>query len=601
MSIRSQNHGLAAEIRQLYQLLSPVRRRELLWLLFLMLLGGLAELAAIGSVVPFLSLLAGQAGQTPFPWLSELFAALGASDRAEQLVTASLLFMAAALIAGAFRLQLAWSTQNFVLSLGHELAVEIQRRTLAQPYSYHVSRNSSEIIASLDKVRMLVFGVLLQLMRAVTAGLIAIFIVAALVRIDPFTAAVAAVAFGLLYALVSAFTRKRLARNSEVLGSAFEQRVQIIQESLGGIRDVIIDNSQGVYLDEFRKVDARLNRALATTTFIGTAPRFIIEAAGMVLIAALALAISGREGGLAQALPILGAVALGAQRLLPLIQQLYNAWSDLAGQRSVTAQVLELLELPVEEQSINSQPVKPLELRDALTLDNVSFIYPGRHDPALQDISLKIERSSRVALVGPTGSGKSTLADLLMGLLEPTAGTIAVDDTALTRANRRAWQRGIAHVPQAIFLADASIARNIAFGVAAADVDMERVARAAQTAQLDGFIASLPEGYDTSVGERGVRLSGGQRQRLGIARAVYKDAPLLVLDEATSALDDETEVAVIEALDRLGGEGRTIVIIAHRRSTIEHCDCVARLENGRLVEVGAYGEVVGRRPLTGTN
>ncbi len=599
MSAGSQDHGLAAELLQLYRLLSPVRRRELLSLLFLMLLGGLAELAAIGSVVPFLSLLAGQSEQAPFVWLSDLFASLGAGDRGEQLIAASLLFMAAAVVAGALRLQLAWSTQNFVLSLGHELAVEIQRRTLAQPYSYHVSRNSSEIIASLDKVRMLVFGVLLQLMRAVTAGLIAIFIVAALVRIDPVTAAIAGIAFGLLYALVSAVTRKRLARNSAVLGPAFEQRVQIIQESLGGIRDVIIDNSQAVYLDEFRKVDARLNRAQATTAFIGTAPRFIIEAAGMVLIAALALAISGREGGLAQALPILGAVALGAQRLLPLIQQLYTAWTNLAGQRSVTAQVLDLLELPVEESS--AQPAKPLELRDAVTFDKVSFTYPGRHDPALQDISLRVERGSRVALVGPTGSGKSTLADLLMGLLEPTGGTITVDGAALTAANRRAWQRGIAHVPQAIFLADASIARNIAFGVPATDVDMERVAHAARTAQLDDFITSLPDGYETSVGERGVRLSGGQRQRLGIARAVYKDAPLLVLDEATSALDDDTEVAVIEALDRLGGEGRTIVIIAHRRSTIEHCDCVARLDNGRLVEIGSFAEVFGRQPLTGTN
>ncbi len=599
MSARSQGHGLAAELLQLYRILSPARRRGFCSLLLLMLLGGLAELAAIGAVVPFLSLLAGM--PSAFPWLTDVFGAFGAGDRGEQLVAASLMFMAAAVIAGALRLRLAWSTQNFVLSLGHELSVEIQRRTLAQPFSYHVSRNSSEIIASLDKVRMLVFGVLLQLMRAVTAGLIAIFIIAALVRIDPFTAAVAAVAFGLLYALVSAFARKRLARNSAVLDSAFEHRVRLIQESLGGIRDVIIDNSQSVYLEEFREVDARLTRAEATTSFIGTAPRFIIEAAGMVFIAALALAISGREGGLAQALPILGAVALGAQRLLPLIQQLYAAWTDLAGQRSVTAQVLGLLELPVDEPTTQPHRGEPLQLRDAITFNEVSFTYPGRHNPALQDISLRIVRGSRVALVGATGSGKSTLADLLMGLLEPTAGTIAVDGAALTPANRRSWQRGIAHVPQAIFLADASIARNIAFGVPAADIDMERVARAARTAQLDGFIASLPESYETSVGERGVRLSGGQRQRLGIARAVYKDAPLLVLDEATSALDDDTEIAVIDALDRLGGEGRTIVIIAHRRSTIEHCDCVIRLDNGRIVEAGTFAEIFGSRPLTGTN
>jgi ABC-type multidrug transport system fused ATPase/permease subunit len=593
------DHRFPAQLLQLYRLLSPARRRGLLAVLVLMLLGALAELVAIGSVVPFLALLAGNTAAAPFSWLTNIFAALGAENRGEQLIAASLLFMTAALVAGAIRLQLAWSTQTFVLGLGHELAVEIQRRTLAQPYSYHVSRNSSEIIASLDKVRMLVFGVLLQLMRAVTAGFIAMFIIAALVRVDPLTAAVAAVAFGLLYALVSVFTRKRLARNSAVLGSAFEQRVQIIQESVGGIRDVIIDDSQAVYLEEFRKVDSRLTRAQATTAFMGSAPRFVIEAAGMVLVAALALAISGREGGLAQALPILGAVALGALRLLPLIQQLYTAWANLAGQRSVTAQVLHLLELPVEEQS-NSQ-VQPLEFSRGITFDKVSFTYPGRKDPALEDITLTIERGSRLALVGPTGSGKSTLADLLMGLLEPTTGTIAVDGVPLSRTNRRSWQCGIAHVPQSIFLADASIARNIAFGVPAASIDMERVARAAAAAQLDKFIASLSDGYETSVGERGVRLSGGQRQRLGIARAIHKDAPLLVLDEATSALDDDTEAAVIDALNRLGGHGRTIVIIAHRRSTVEHCDHVARLDNGRLVEAGTFAEVFGSRPRTGTS
>ncbi|MBA3512070.1 ABC transporter ATP-binding protein [Sphingomonas sp.] len=592
---------MAADLAQLYRFLSPARRRQFFSVLALMVLGAIAELVAIGSIVPFLSLLAGDSGGELFPWLTDLFEAVGAGDHREQLVAAALLFMAAALVAGALRLQLAWSTESFVLGLGHELSVEIQRRTLAQPYSYHVSRNSSEIIASLEKVRMLTFGVLLRLMRAVTAGFIALFIIAALVRIDPFTAAIAAVAFGVLYALVSAFTRQRLARNSAILGSAFERRVQIIQESLGGVRDVIIDDSQSVYVDEFRKVDWRLTRAQVTTSFIGSAPRFVIEAAGMVLIAALALAIAGREGGLAQALPILGAVALGAQRLLPLIQQLYAAWTGLAGQRSVTAQVLDLLALPVEDQAQRSRPGEPLEFRQAIAFDKVSFTYPGRQHPAIEDVSLSIECGSRVALVGPTGSGKSTLADLLMGLLEPTEGTIAIDGTPLTRETRRAWQRSLAHVPQAIFLADASIARNIAFGVPAADIDMQRVARSAAAAQLGGFIDSLPDRYETSVGERGVRLSGGQRQRLGIARAIYKDARVLVLDEATIALDHDTEVAVLRALDQLGGEGRTVVVIAHRRSTVEHCDLIARLENGRLVELGTFAEVFGRPPRTATN
>jgi ATP-binding cassette subfamily B protein len=504
--------------------------------------------------------------------------------------------MGASLAAGALRLQLAWSTQNFVLGLGHELAVEIQRRTLAQPYSYHVSRNSSEIVASLEKVQELVFVVLLQLMQAVTAAFIALFIIAALVRIDPFTAAVAALSFGTLYGLVSAFTRKRLARNSAITGSAYQQRVQLIQESLGGIRDVIIDNSQDVYLDEFRKVDRRFTQARATTAFIATAPRFVIEAAGMVVIAALALVISGREGSLAQALPILGAVALGAQRLLPLLQQLYNSWVHLAGNRAVASQVLVLLALPMDEPSSPPGPAEALGLKDRIAFDQVSFTYPRRHQPALEDVSLTVDRGSRVALVGHTGSGKSTLADLLMGLIEPTDGQITIDGVPLDRTTRRAWQRGIAHVPQAIFLADASIARNIAFGVPPAEIDMARVVGAATSAQLEEFIASLPDGYETSVGERGVRLSGGQRQRLGIARAIYKDAPVLVLDEATSALDHDTEVAVMQALDQLGGEGRTIIIIAHRPSTVEGCDLIARLDRGRIVEAGPFAQLFGGEP-----
>ncbi|MEO8547200.1 MAG: ATP-binding cassette domain-containing protein, partial [Sphingomicrobium sp.] len=362
--------------------------------------------------------------------------------------------------------------------------------------------------------------------------------------------------------------------------------------------------SRAVYLDEFRKIDLRFTRARATTAFIGTAPRFVIEAAGMVIIAALALAISGREGSFAHALPILGAVALGAQRLLPLIQQLYNSWANLAGNRSIAAQVLELLALPVEEQAAGGSAAA-IAFNERIAFDQVSFTYPGRREPAVADITLAIARGSRVALVGPTGSGKSTLADLLMGLLEPSSGAITIDGVPLTRANRRAWRRGIAHVPQAIFLADTSIARNIAFGVPADAIDMARVERAAQVAQLDSFIASLADGYATSVGERGVRLSGGQRQRLGIARAVYKDAPVLVLDEATSALDHDTETAVMQALDQLSGEGRTVVIIAHRPSTVEKCELVARLDDGRIVEVGTFGEVVGlakKRPgRTGTD
>jgi ABC-type multidrug transport system fused ATPase/permease subunit len=561
-----------------------------------MFAGALAELATIGAVLPLLSLLADPARVDHIPSLAAAFNAVGAASERQRLIAATIVFVMLAIMAALIRLQLTWSSQNFIFGLGHELAVGIQRRILQQPYTFHINQNTSTLIASLEKVSTLVYYVLLQLMQAAVAVIISIFIIAALIYVDPFTALVSAAAFSLIYLFVSALMRPALNRNGQIIGSTWDERVKIVQESLGGIRDVIIDSAQPVYLAAFRRADLRHSTAKANITFIGAAPRFIIESLGMTLIAVLAVILAGRAGGLAAAIPILGALALGAQRLLPMLQQIYVSWSVALGNKSLLADVLHLVRLPVDEQMVEAHALAPLSFKRDIRLKGVSFAYPSRRAAAVEDVTLEIRRGQRVALVGKTGSGKSTLADLLMGLLEPTSGEIVIDGVRLTRENRRSWQRSIAHVPQAIFLADASIAHNIAMGALTEPLHFERVIEAARKAQLDEFVDSLPEGYDTFVGERGIRLSGGQRQRLGIARAIYKQAPVLVLDEATSALDDATEAAVMRALDQLGTEGRTIIMIAHRMSTISRADVVVRLENGRLVELGSYSEVIGAIP-----
>ena len=592
--------GLWASLRKLYAFMSRERRRHFHLVIALMIVGAFAELATIGAVLPFLALLADPSRLDFVPVLRDLFDAVGASSPRERLVAASALFVALAIIAGLIRLWLAWSSQSFVFKLGHELSLEIQRRILLQPYSFHLSWNSSTLLSSLEKVQMLVFQMLLPLMQALTAVFISAFIVAGLVYLDPFTAVIAAVAFATIYVGISVLTRRRLERNSAIVGPAYDERVKIIQESLGGIRDVIIDSSQAIYLETFRGIDLRLNNARTNTAFIGAAPRFVIESLGMVLIAGVAIMISDREGGLIRALPILGALALGAQRLLPLLQQVYNGWTIAAGNSSTIVDVLHLLRLPVPDPQVHSSAVEPLTFRDRIRVEQVSFSYSGGRAPALKDVTFEIPRGSTIALIGTTGSGKSTMADLIMGLLEPTAGEITIDGVALTRQTRQRWWRSIAHVPQAIFLADTSVARNIAFGGPAEPVDMDRVVSAARTAQLHEFVETLPEGYDTFVGERGIRLSGGQRQRLGLARAIYKQAPVLILDEATSALDDVTEAAVMESLEALGGkDGRTVIMIAHRLSTVARCDLVARLEKGCLVALGTYSEVVANIPHSG--
>lgn len=582
-------------IARLYRFMSPERRKQFALVVALMLAGAIAELATIGAVLPFLTLLADPETGARLPFVSGLMSAMGAETPAEQLKAITGLFVAIAIVAGLIRLQLAWSSQGFVFKLGHELGVEIQRRILLQPYSFHIGSNTSTLIAALEKVQALVFNVLMPIMQAGTAIVLSAFLVAGLIYVDPFTAIVAALAFSAIYLAISFLTRARLKRNSAGIGIALSERVQIIQESLGGIRDIIIDGTQATFVEEFRRVDRRLNVARANTAFIGAAPRFVIEALGMVLIALLANLLGQRPGGIAAALPVLGALALGAQRLLPLVQQVYNGWTMASGNQSVVAQVLELLGLPDAELSTD-RDVPPLAFTDRISVEHVSFAYSGRRAPALQDLSLTIQRGVTVGLIGRTGSGKSTLADLLMGLLEPTKGRITVDGVPIDRASRTSWWRSVAHVPQAIFLSDQSVARNIAFGVPAEEVDQKRLVEAATKAQMHEFIASLPDGYDTEVGERGVRLSGGQRQRLGLARAIYKQAPVLVLDEATSALDDATEAAVMEAVTALGREGRTIIIVAHRMSTVARCDLIAKLDNGRLVALGSYAEVVGDAP-----
>jgi ABC-type multidrug transport system fused ATPase/permease subunit len=572
--------GGAAALKQVFRFMSRARRRQFAFVLALMLTGAVAELVTVGAVVPFLTLLANPGGFGDLPLAGSL---LGGMPPADRLLAATAFLMAAALAAGAVRLQLAWSSQRFVYRLGHELSVEIQRRVLGQPYSWHVAHNSREIVASLEKVQIMSSAVALQFMQSLSAAVLALFIVAALVAIDPPTALASAGALAFIYLAVSIVGRRLLGRNSRTVASAFSERVGLVQESLGGIRDVIIDNAQGVYLEAFRKVDSDYSRARAANSFIGTAPRFVIEAAGIVVIAAASLLLAGRQGGFAVALPVLGALALGAQRLLPLVQQIYFGWSSIRGNRKVTDDILRLLALPVPDDDGDGDGDgggPPLPLDREIRMEGVRFTYPGRAEAALDGVSLSVARGARVALVGTTGSGKSTLADIMMGLIEPDEGRVTVDGAPLASAG---WRRSIGHVSQSVFLADSSIERNIAFGTAPGGIDRARAVEAARLAQLHDFIESLPQGYETRVGERGVALSGGQRQRLGLARALYKGAPVLVLDEATSALDEATEAAVLESLDLLcAARGLTIVMIAHRLHPAFRADQVVRLEKGRI-------------------
>jgi ABC-type multidrug transport system fused ATPase/permease subunit len=575
-------------LRQLWDQLSRRRRRQLAVALGLMLLSSLAEVVSLAAVLPFLAVLINPATLWNQPLVRQWAPSLGIGNSQALLLPITLAFAAAAIGAGAIRLLTLWMNGRLAAAIGSDLSCEAYRRTLYQPYAVQVARNSSGLIASISSdVNRVIYQVLNPLLLLLSSALIALGLVATLLAIDWAIAVGAGLVITLAYSAAMAGSRRPLQHLGQRQVALNQQLIQALQEGLGAIRDVLLDGSQPFYAQSYRQADQPLRRAQAEGSFLSGYPRLVLEPVGMALIVLLGYVLV-RQGGVARALPLLGVLALGAQRLLPVAQKVYEGWAQIRNAKDSLAAVLALLAQPLPAQALLAPP-QPLPLRQSLRLEKVRFRYGSELPEVLHGVDLEIRRGERIGLIGSTGSGKSTLVDLLMGLLEPTAGRILVDDVdlhdPLQPERLAAWRETIAHVPQSIYLADSSIAENIAFGIPRAKIDLERVRQAAEQAQIAGFLESSPHGYGTFVGERGIRLSGGQRQRIGIARALHKRAQVLVLDEATSALDNATEQVVMEAVDSLSRE-LTVVIIAHRITTLTSCDRVIRLHQGCVVMDG---------------
>lgn len=581
---------------KLWRHLPGRRRGQFLLLLGLMLVSALAEVVSIGAILPFLAVLTAPERVFNYPLAASVAGYFGITRPGQLVLPFTAVFAAVALGAGLIRIIVLWASTKLTASSGSELSIEVYRRTLYQPYQVHISRNSSDVINGItNKVNGVVFGIILPLLALVSSALALLAITAALLAIDPLVASLAAAGFGAVYVFITLGYRRRLHRNSARIVTEQTQVLKALQEGLGGIRDVLLDGTQPVYCEVYRKADLPFRRAQGDNSFVGQGPRYAIEAVGMVLITALAFLLSRKAGGIAGALPMLGALALGAQRLLPALQQIYNAWTSIAGNQVQLADVLEILASPLPTEANEPAPL-PLDFKKEISFEAVRFRYGPDGPWILDKLDFTIPKGARVGFVGTTGSGKSTTIDLLMSLLTPAEGRLLVDGTPVDKAKVRAWQRAIAHVPQAIYLADTTLAENIAFGVPPELIDPDRVKQAARQAQIAEFIESKPEGYGARVGERGVQLSGGQRQRIGIARALYKRASVLVFDEATSALDSATEQAVMEAIEGVNRDV-TILIIAHRVTTLKRCDFILQLEGGRVTAQGTYDQLLEASPV----
>ena len=556
-----------------------------------MIVASLSEIISIGAVLPFLGALTAPEQVYQHPLMQSIIQILGLTEPSQLILPLTIFFIIAVLLAGSIRLTLLYVMTRLSFATGADLSISIYRRTLYQEYTVHVSRNSSEVINSIiTKTNIVINGVLTQVLTFISSTALLIGIMGALFAINISVALSASIGFGLLYWLVIRYTKNQLKDNSQIIADQSTQMIKSLQEGLGGIRDLLIDGTQQFYCQLYRSADLPLRRASGNNLFISGSPRYALEAIGMTLIAGLAYVMTQQEGGMVTAIPVLGALALGAQRLLPALQQAYGAYSTIKGSNSSLKDVLDLLGQPLPVYADQPLP-KPIPFERELKLTELNFRYTEDSPWVLKNINLSLKKGARIGFIGVTGSGKSTLIDIIMGLLPPTNGKLMIDQQPINSQNCRAWQAHIAHVPQNIYLSDSTIEENIAFGIAKEEIDHQRVKKAAQQAQIAELIEEWKDGYQTFVGERGVCLSGGQRQRIGIARALYKKANVLIFDEATSALDNETEWEVMKAIEEIGKE-ITILIIAHRLTTLKGCDKIVKLGKKHTTHVGNYQEMI---------
>ena len=580
-------------ILDLWSKLQSKRRKQFVGLVILMVLASFSEMVSIGIIYPFLGILTSPERAMNFPVIKSI-AEFGKIDTPQELLLPIMIgFILSVLIAGAIRLTLLYTSTRYAYAVGADISLDIYRRSLYQPYSVHINRNSSEVINAISgKSAMMIGSILVPMMALISASFLFFGVLLALLAIDISIALGVSFLFGAIYYVILRVTKSSLQKNSECIADQSSQVIKSLQEGLGGIRDVLLNGVQEVYCKIYQQADLPLRLAQGNNSFISASPRLLIEMIGMILVACLAyyLSIKNMANGGEVVIPVLGALALGAQRLLPVLQQGYSSLAIIRGANATLRDVLMMLDQPLLDGE-RDKATDSIPFNRSIKLSHIGFRYYQDSPPVLKDIDLEILKGQRVGFVGTTGAGKSTLLDIVMGLLIPIEGGLMVDSQQIHKNNISSWQKHISHVPQSIYLADSSIEENIAFGVPIKEIDHAKVRLAARQAQISKVIEGLPLGYKTKIGERGIRLSGGQRQRIGIARALYKQADVIVFDEATSSLDSETEQSVMEAIDGLQKD-LTILIIAHRLTTLKNCDLIVELEQGKIKRVDSYSKLV---------
>ena len=571
-------------------MLDPAERGRLHRLLALMVVVALAETAGVVSIMPFLALVANPAVVEKQALLAALFHRLGFSDTSSFLFFSGALTIAILAASNSVAAFSAWYMHRTVYLQEHLLSRRLLEQYVAKDYEFFHAHNTAELIKNtLSEVNSVVLGVLLPLLQCAAKSMVVVLLITLLIAADPLLALILVTIMGGAYALLFTRSHTMLKRLGGGRAEANSARFKAASQLLGGIKEIKLYQRSGYFLQAYSTASERLARAWAATQIISQLPRYALEVLAFGGIIAIVLYLLATRGELDQALPLVGLYALAGYRLMPAFQQIFSALTSLRFHDAALGVLLR--DLGDAGGNTATPSAQPLRLEKSIEIRGLTYRYAASREPAVSSIDFAITARSSIALVGATGSGKSTLVDLVLGLLQLQEGQILVDGTAIDAGLLPRWQRNFGYVPQQIYLTDDTIARNIAFGMADGEIDMERVRQVAKAARLDEFVQrELPAGYLTEVGERGVRLSGGERQRIGIARALYHDPDILVFDEATAALDGITEAAVIQAINDLSGR-KTLIIVAHRLTTVKRCDRIFLLEGGKIAASGSYDQL----------
>jgi ATP-binding cassette, subfamily B, bacterial PglK len=556
----------------------------------------LVEVGGVSSIAPFLAVATDPDIIETNRYLNAVYQWFDFASTRSFLIALGLGVVAFLILRNTFLALTNYGLNRYAQMRNHSLSKRMLAEYLSRPYTFFLGKNSSELNRDvLVEVNHLTKGFLIPALQVLSRVLITAALIIFLIAVNPLAALIAAVSIAVLYGGVYTLVRGQLAVLGQRRMDANRGRFQTVTEAFTGIKDVKLLGKEKAMVKQFDGPSKRKARAEAVRHLLSNVPKFALESVAISAVMIVVIYFIAVRESYQEVIPVIGIYMFAAYRLMPSLQKIFTQMATMRASDPVVRFI--------DSQFTGNPNVDPkdrtpaptgtrLTVEDAIEFDSIRFRYENTELPTISNLTLRINAGTTVGLVGPTGCGKTTTVDILLGLLAPEAGRLLVDGKHLVGDTMRRWQLNLGYVPQQIFLSDNTLARNIAFGISEDKVDMRAVERAARVANLHDFVANeLPEGYNTVVGERGIRLSGGQRQRVGIARAVYHDPGVLVLDEATSALDSVTESAVMDAIHNLAHD-KTIIVIAHRITTVRECDNIFMLEKGRLVEEGTYDELM---------